>query len=208
MAALAEFTGLDSFSLTGLPMPVTIRLPEPLSDEELIAFSYRNRPFRIERNEDGDLEIMSPLGFDGGQREMFVMAKLFEWAEQHGGVCVSSNAGFTLPNGAVRSPDASWTSDARLSRLTDAERRGFAPICPEFLVEVRSETDRRSVLEAKMEMWIANGAQLAWMIDPYAATVSIYRPGSLPEVLERPDWVEADVAVPGFRLPTSRLWAK
>ena len=208
MAALAESVELESFSLTGLPMPVTIRLPESLSDEELIAFSRRNRPYRIERNEAGDLEIMSPLSFDGGQREMFVMRILGNWAETSDGVCVSSNAGFKLPSSAVRSPDASWTSNTRLSRLTDAERRGFAPVCPEFLVEVLSESDLRSVLEAKMEMWIANGAQLAWMIDPFAATVSIYEPGVLPKILTRPDWVEADVVVPGFRLATLRLWAK
>ncbi len=206
MAALAESVGLDSFSLTGLSMPVTIHLPKALSDEELLAFSSRNRPFRIERNENGDLEIMSPLGLDGGRREVFVMAKLFAWAEQYGGVCVSSNAGFKLPTGGVRSPDASWTSEARLSRLTDAERRGFAPVCPDFLVEILSETDRPSMLEAKMEMWMANGAQLAWMIDPFQATLTIYRPGETPRLLLRPDWVEADVVVPGFRLETLRLW--
>ena len=208
MAALAESVGLDSFSLTGLPMPVTIHLPEALNDEQLLAFSCRNRPSRIERNENGDLEIMPPLGLDGGQREVFVMAKLFEWAEQYGGVCVSSNAGFKLPTGAVRSPDASWTSETRLSRLTNAERRGFAPVCPEFLVEVLSETDRRPVLEAKMEMWMAAGAQLAWMIDPFAATLTIYRPDETPRQLLGPEWVEADVVVPGFRLETSRLWTK
>lgn len=208
MAALAEGVELENLSLTGLPMPVTIRLSEPLSDQELIAFSRRNQPYRIERNEEGELEIRSPLGFDGGQREMFVVAKLFAWAETSDGVCVTSNAGFKLPTGAVRSPDASWTSKARLSRLTDAERRGFALVCPEFLVEVVSETDRRSVLDAKMQMWIANGARLAWMIDPYAATVSIYRPGSSPQVLTRPDWVEAETVVAGFRLETSRLRAQ
>jgi Uma2 family endonuclease len=189
-------------------MPVTIRLSEPMSDQELIAFSYRNRPFQIELNANGELEIMSPLGFDGGRREVFVMAMLYAWVEEHGGVCASCDTGFRLPDNAVRSPDASWTSDARSNALTDAERRGFAPFCPEFLIEILSESDRRATLETKMEMWIANGAKLAWMIDPYAATVSVYKPGAAVEVLERPEWVEAGEPVAGFRLAMARLWAK
>lgn len=208
MAALAESIGSEYLSFEGLPMPLTIRLPEPISDEELIAFSRRNRPFQIERSANGELEIMSPLGFDGGQREVFAMAKLFAWAEIHGGVCASSDTGFKLADSAVRSPDASWVSQSRVDALTGDQRRRFAPICPEFLIEILSESDRRAVLEAKMDMWIANGALLAWMIDPFAATVSIYRPGTAAEVLARPDWVEAATVVLGFRLETFRLWAK
>lgn len=207
MAALAESVGLEYLSLAGLPVPLTLRLPVPLNDEELIAFSRRNRPYRIERNANGELEVMSPVGFEGGQRELFVMREIGDWAEVHGGVCVSSNAGFTLPDKSVRSPDASWISDSRVARLTDAERRGFAPICPEFLVEIRSESDQRTILEAKMDMWIANGAELAWLIDPFARTVSIYRPGRAVEVLQAPELVEADAVVPGFRLSMAKLWA-
>lgn len=187
---------------------MTIRLPEPLSDEELAAFSYRNRPYRIERNANGELEIMTPLNTKGGHREMFVGARLFDWAEMHGGIVVSSSSGFTLADSSVRSPDASWLSDSRWNALTDAEQRGFAPVCPEFLVEILSESDRRATLEAKMEIWLANGAQLAWMIDPFEASVSDYRPGQPVRVLSRPEWVEADAVVPGFRLEMARLWAK
>ena len=208
MAALAESVGLKFLSLAGLPTPVTLRLPVPLSDEELIAFSQRNRPYRIERNASGELEVMSPVGFEGGQRELFVMRVFGNWAEEHGGVCVSSNAGFTLPDKSVRSPDASWISEGRVAALSDAEKRGLAPICPEFLVEILSESDDRSTLEAKMLMWMGNGAQMAWMIDPFAATVSIYRPGRTVEVLEQPDNVEASDVVPGFRLFTEKLWQR
>lgn len=208
MAALAESFQLESLSLAGLPMPVTLRLAQPFNDLELMAFSRRNRPYRIERNERGELEIMSPVGFEGGQRELFAGARLLSWAEEHGGYCVSSNGGFTMPNGAVRSPDASWVSDARIDGLTEAEKRGFAPVCPEFLIEILSESDSRATLEEKMEMWVANGAQLAWMIDPFAAEILIYRPGKETKLLARPDWVEADAVVPGFRLEASRLWAK
>ena len=208
MAALAETVGLEYLSLAGLPTPVVLRLAVPLSDEELIGFSRRNRPYRIERNSNGELEVMSPVGFEGGQRELFVMRVLGNWAEEHGGVCVSSNAGFTLPDKSVRSPDASWISDTRVATLSDAERRGFAPICPEFLVAILSESDDRATLQAKMAMWISNGAQLAWMIDPFAATVSIYRPGRTVELLGCPDMVEAGEVVPGFCLSTGKLWKR
>jgi Uma2 family endonuclease len=208
MAALAESLQFEQLSLAGLTMPVTLRSAVPLSDQELIAFSRRSRPYRIERNAKGELEIMSPLGFEGGERELFVMRKLGDWADEHGGRCSSSNAGFTLTDKSVRSPDASWVSDIKINALNEAERRGFAPLCPDFLVEILSESDSRAKLEEKMEMWIANGAQLAWMIDPFAAELLIYRPGKETARLARPDWVEADAVVPGFRLETSRLWAK
>ena len=208
MATAAQIDLTQEMALVGVPLPVTLRPPMRLNDEELIAFSCRNKPFRIESNADGDLEIMSPVGFDGGKREMFVGAKLFEWAEHYGGTTVSPNAGFRLKDGSVRSPDASWISGASYTALSDVAKRGFAPICPDFLIEILSESDSRTTLEAKMEMWLANGAQLAWMIDPFAADLTIYRTGQAPESLLRPDWVEADTVVPGFRLETSRLWAK
>jgi Uma2 family endonuclease len=189
-------------------LPVTLRPSEPMTDQELITFSRRHRPYRIEQNANGELEIMSPLGFEGGQREMFVGRMLGNWADEHGGVCASPDTGFKLLSREIRSPDASWVSDARVAQLTDAEKRGFAPVCPEFLIEILSETDRRATLEAKMEMWIANGAQLAWMIDPFAATVCIYRPDTAVEVLERPEFVEAGEPVKGFRLAMARLWGK
>lgn len=208
MAALAESVGLEHFSLAGLATPLTIRLNTPMTDRELIAFSRRNRPYRIERNSKGELEIMTPLNTKGGYREIFVGARLLEWAEAHGGLVVSSSAGFTLADSSVRSPDASWVSDFRWNALTDAQQRSFAPVCPEFLIEILSESDSRSKLEEKMEMWIGNGAKLAWMIDPFAAELLIYRPGRETELLARPEWMEADAVVPGFRLETARLWAK
>ena len=206
MATFAQVDQMQECVLFGLPMPMTLRFPKALSDEELIAFSRRNRPFRIEENAQGELEIMSPVGFDGGQREIFVGARLFDWAEQNGGIALSSNAGFRMPDGSVRSPDAAWISDLQWQALSRDERRKFPPICPEFLIEILSESDSRSVLEAKMQMWLNNGAKLAWMIDPYARRLSIYRPGAEVEVLDRPESVEAGEPVVGFRLSTLLLW--
>jgi Uma2 family endonuclease len=208
MAALAESVGWEELTFAGLHLPVTVRLSAPMTDQELIAFSHRHRPYRMEQNANGELEIMSPLGFQSGQREMFTCRMLGNWANEHGGVCASPDTGFRLADDAVRCPDASWISDARAAALTEAQQRGFAPVCPEVLIEILSETDRRTTLEAKLEMWMANGAQLAWMIDPYAATVSIYRAGAGVEVLERPEVVEAGEPVAGFRLVMERLWDK
>jgi Uma2 family endonuclease len=208
MAALAECLDFEQLSLAGLAMPFILRPAVPLGDQELIAFSRRNRPYRIEQNAKGELEIMSPLGFEGGEREVFVMRKLGDWADLHGGRCPSSQTGFTLADSSVRSPDASWVSDALIDALAPRQRSSFPPVCPEFLVEILSESDSRSKLEEKMEMWIANGAQLAWMIDPFAAEVLVYRPGKEVERLARPEWVEAVEVVEGFRLEMARLWAK
>jgi Uma2 family endonuclease len=208
MAALAESVRLEHFSLAGLPMPATIRLSAPLNDDELLAFSLRNRPLRIERNSMGELEIMTPIGGKGSRGESYIIRELDFWAEKNGGASFSSNGGFSLPDGSMHSADAAWVSDERWNALSDDQQASYPPLCPDFVVELRSLTDRRTTIEAKMEMWIANGAQLAWMIDPFAATVSIYRPGVAVEVLSRPEWVEADSVVSGFRLETSRLWAE
>jgi Uma2 family endonuclease len=162
--------------------------------------------YRIERNAKGELEIMSPSGGKGSRWESRVIRELDFWAEEHGGASFSSNGGFHLPDGSVLSPDAAWVSDACWNALSDREQRKFPPICPEFVVEILSECDSQPVLATKMNSWIANGATLAWMIDPYATTVSIYRPGSAVEVLTKPDVVEAGEPVPGFRLNTMKLW--
>jgi Uma2 family endonuclease len=208
MAALAESCEVELLSLAGLTMPVTLRPAKPLTDQELIAFSRRNRPYRIEQNAKGELEIMSPAGSKGANREAYVIRALGIWTEQNGGMDFSSNGGFTLPDNALRSPDASWIAQTRWDALPEIDQEGYASACPDFLVEILSKTDSRTMLEEKMEMWIANGARLAWMIDPFAAEIIIYRPEKASERLMRPDWIEADEVVPGFRLETSRLWAK
>jgi Uma2 family endonuclease len=219
MAALAEFVVPQSparlvpdwvcgpLDFSGLPMPVVVRLEAPVTDEELLDLSRQNRTYRIERNAKGELEIMSPVASKGGHLEFFIAGELYLWIREHGGLAFSSSSGFTLPDRSVRSADLAWISESRWNALSEAQQSRYAAICPDFVTEILSETDRRATLEAKMEMWIANGAQLAWMIDPFAATVSIYRPEAAVEVLERPEFVEAGEPVAGFRLVMSRLWA-
>jgi Uma2 family endonuclease len=192
--------------LAGLSLPTRIRPPAAMSDEEMIALSRRNRPYRIERNPDGELEIVSPPGAQGSHWEAVAISELQRWTEFHSGISFSSNGGFTLPDGSMRSSDAAWVSEARWNALTKAQRRVYPALCPDFVIEILSATDSRKRLEAKMRMWIQNGARLAWTIDPYAATVRIYRPGKVAEMLERPDFVEAGEPVAGFRLSMPRFW--
>ncbi len=197
------------WSLTGLPLPLILRPPSPFTDDDLLLFSRQNRTYRIEKNADGDLVIMTPVGGSGGEWEAFVISELGYWAKETGGGHVfSSNTGFNLSDGSTLSPDASWVSNERWNTLTRKQREKFPPLCPEFVIEVRSGTDRVAALRDKMELWIANGAQLAWMIDPYAATLTIYRPDREPEVLHHPDAVEAEAPIAGFRLSLLTLWAE
>jgi Uma2 family endonuclease len=118
-----------------------------------------------------------------------------------------ANAGFTLPNGSVRSPDAAWVSNRRWDSLTEAEQEGYAPLCPEFVIELASPSDRIGDVKRKMvEEWLANGAELAWLIEPKARRVTIYRPGEESEVLVDPSSVQGTGCVAGFELVMERVW--
>ncbi len=206
MAAASQLDLTQEGAFAHLPMPFTWRPRVRMSDEELLAFSRLHRPFRIERTAQGELEIMSPTALEGGHFEIWIAGRLMNWAEEHGGLAFSPTSGFTLPDGSVRSPDASWVSQARWDVLSRKEQKGFGHICPEFLVELMSESDSRSTLEAKMNMWMANGAQLAWLIDPFARVVNVYRVGETTETLHAPEVLVADVAVVGFTLNVHKLW--
>lgn len=178
-----------------------------MSDEELMAFSQRHKPYRFERTKDGEIITMTPIGFLGGTHETYVAGALDRWAQEDGrGTAVGPNVGFNLPDSSCLAPDAAWIESTRLAALTPKQQAGFPPLCPDFLIEIRSQSDSRPTLEAKMQQWIANGAQLAWLIDPIDATVTIYRPNQPTETLERPDLVTAHAPIAGFTLRTTRLW--
>jgi len=196
-----------NLAFTESQLPVRIRFEQPLSDDALARFSSENDPLRIERDANGELIIMTPLHSDSGAIEGEVYRALGNWASDDGrGKSFGPNAGFTLPDGSMRAPDASWISLKRWNALTRAQQQSYAPICPEFVIEVRSNSDRLINLEAKMEMWIANGAELAWLIDPERKTVAIYRPGDQPELLHDPTSVQGTAPVAGFELILSRIW--
>ena len=198
-----------NLDLEGLTLPLRLRPAAPLSDLELQRFSSENKPYRIERNPQGELVIMTPVGGIGGTHEVYVSRMLANWAEeQEGGLTFGPNTGFNLADGSCYAPDAAWLARAAWDGLNYEQQSSFPPVCPSFIVEIRSRSDFRKMLEAKMSTWLENGAQLAWLIDPIDATVTIYRPGEAIETLERPDVVLGHAPVEGFQLKTTRLWPK
>jgi len=199
--------GRIDLSLAGLPFPITVRPPVRLTDEELLIFCESNEVMRVELEPNGDLTVMTPAGPESGNLNGLLTMHIGIWSETDGrGRFFDSSSGFRLPDGAMRSPDASWISHERIAALTRAERRGFWRICPEFVVELVSESDSRSTVEEKMRMWIGNGAELAWLIDPYSAEAIVYRPNAEPEKLTRPEYLIGEPPVAGLRLPLKRFW--
>jgi Uma2 family endonuclease len=199
--------GWMELSLAGLPFPITVRPPVRLTDEELMTFCASNEILRVELEPNGDLTVMTPAGPGSGNLNAYLTTQIGKWAEADGrGEHFDSSSGFRLPDGAMRSPDASWISHERISALTRAERRGFWRICPEFIVELVSDSDPRGTVEEKMRMWIGNGAQLAWLIDPCRAEAIVYRPNAEPEKLTRPEYLTGEPPVVGLRLPMKRFW--
>ena len=180
-----------------------LRLPPDLhlTDDRFYEFCRLNRELRIERTAQGGLVIMSPAGGDTSDKNAEITMQLRLWAKQEGtGRSFDSSGGFLLPNGATRSPDASWVRHDRLATLTAEERAKFLPLCPDFVVELRSPTDSLSALQDKMREYMDNGAQLGWLIDPLGDQVFVYRPGAPAERLEDPDSVSADPVLPGCHL--------
>lgn len=197
-----------NLALQDQELPVRLRFEHPLSDEELLRFCAANEGLRVERDKNGELIVMTPTGTEGGGVELDVAAELRDWARQEGrGRAFGPNAGVRVPDGSIRVADASWISWSRWNALSDKERQGFAPICPEFVIEVRSLTDRIHELREKMSMWLANGAELAWLIDPERKAVEVYRPGRAPEVLEGMSAVYGEGPVGGFVLELRRIWS-
>ena len=129
------------------------------------------------------------------------------WAERDGrGIACDSSTGYLLPNWGRRSPDASWTQLSRFRELSEESRSRFWHLCPDFVIEIRSSTDRTRVLQAKMEEWVENGAQLGWLIDPETETVTVYRPGREAEVATGVDSVTGEGPVAGFALDLRAVW--
>ena len=187
---------------------VLLRLPPDLqlTDDQFYEFCRLNRELRIERTAQGGLVIMAPAGGDTSDKNAEVTMQLRLWAKQdETGGTFDSSGGFVLPNGATRSPDASWVRNDRLAALTAEERARFLPLCPDFVIELRSPTDSLSTLQDKMREYLENGAQLGWLIDPLGGQVFVYRPSEPVERLEEPDSASADPVLPGFRLELAEI---
>jgi Uma2 family endonuclease len=187
-----------------LPRAITLHV----SQEQFEALSAANRDLRLERTAAGELIVMPPTGGETGYRNSKIVYFLVKWVEEQGGsgIPFDSSTGFRLPNGADRSPDASWVSQERWQTLTQEQRKGFVPLCPDFVVELRSESDSLTQLQAKMGEYLNNGARLGWLIDPHNRRVEIYRQGRDVEVLENPTSLSGEGVLPGFTLNLRRVW--
>ncbi|AFY38166.1 protein of unknown function DUF820 [[Leptolyngbya] sp. PCC 7376] len=189
--------------------PLTVSLPasKPMSQEEFYEFCLANRDLRIERTATGEVIVMPPAFSDTGNRNFNLAVQLGIWAEKDGtGLGFDSSAGFTLPNSAMRSPDASWMRKEKWEALSEEEKSSFAPVCPDFVIELRSKSDTLKGLQAKMEEYLKNGVALGWLIDRRNKTVYIYRPNQTPQILENPDVVNGDPELPNFQLPMAKIW--
>ncbi|MBI3651134.1 MAG: Uma2 family endonuclease [Acidobacteria bacterium] len=178
-----------------------------LSEEQFELLCRDNRDMRIELTAEGELLIMPPTGYMSGWRNSNLNYQLVAWSKANGtGICFDSSTLFTLPNGAKRSPDVSWIRLERCNALTEDEKEGFAPICPDFVIELRSPTDRLSTLQDKMLEYMENGAQLGWLIDPKSKQVFIYRPNQPVECLDNPATVSGELVLQGFVLNLAEIW--
>jgi Uma2 family endonuclease len=170
-----------------------------LTEEQFFQLCSDNCDLSMELTAQKELIIMTPVGLKSGWRENFLSTDLTNWARKDGtGLVASSSTLFTLSNGAIRGPDASWTLQDRLSAFSEDELEKFVHLCPDFVAEIRSPSNTLSELQEKMPEYIANGARLGWLIDPYEAGVYIYRPGQPLECLENPDTISGDPVLPGF----------
>jgi Uma2 family endonuclease len=172
-----------------------------LDEKQLFEFCQLNRDLRIERDADGALVLMAPAGGTSSARNLEVCRQLANWAQRDGsGIAFDSSVGFVLPNGAMRSPDASWVRRERWEALSVDQREKFPPLCPDFAVELRSASDRLPSLQRRLRELIRNGAQLGWLIDPRRRSVHVYRPGEAVHTLLAPSTISADPILPGFVL--------
>lgn len=193
--------------IEGRPLVLRVRPAIEMTPEQFFEFCRINRELRIERTAKGDLLIMSPTGGETGARNARLVAHLSIWAERDGrGVVFDSSTGFTLPNGATRSPDAAWVRRDRLAALSAEQRRQFLPLCPDFVIELVSPSDDRKAVEEKIGEYLANGVQLAWLIDPDQRQVVVYRPGLPADCLDSPDRVSGDPLLGGFVLELDPIW--
>lgn len=189
------------------PLVVHLRPIIHLTDDQFYELCRINRELRIERTAEGDLIIMPPAGGETGKRNSDLTAALVVWAKQdRTGVVFDSSTGFTLPNGAVRSPDAAWVKRSRLATLTPEQKKKFLPLCPDFVIELRSPTDSLTALQAKMQEYLDNGAQLGWLIDPEQRRVYLYRPNSPVEYWEDLTEISGDPVLPGLTLNLQEIW--
>jgi Uma2 family endonuclease len=198
---------LNQLELLSMTIPSTIALQ--VTPEQFMALALANRDLRLERTARGELVVNPPVGWETGAQNWKISGELYLWWCNCGepGKAFDSSSGFILPNGATRSPDTSWVSQERWDALSPEQKaETFAPICPDFVVELRSASDNLQPLREKMQEYLKNGARSGWLIDPGRRQVEIYRLGKEAEVLNNPVELSGEDVLPGFVLNLQRVW--
>lgn len=182
--------------------PVPIRLPgSGLSDLQFFEFCQLNKELRIERQADGKIIVMSPTSTVTGNQNFNLALEVGLWNRAvQLGLVFDSSTGFTLPGGAVRSPDVAWILKTRWEALTSREKAGFAAICPDFILELRSESDSLTELTAKMAEYLAAGCRLAWLVDPVSRKTTVFQPDAAAREVAFEDVLDGEAVLPEFRL--------
>ncbi|CAN5746364.1 Uma2 family endonuclease [soil metagenome] len=189
------------------PMVLHTRPALEMDEEQFFEFCRINQDWRIERTAEGDLEIMPPTGRETSNRNANLTMQVGIWTRRDGtGVTFDSNGGFILPNGAMRSTDASWVRRGRLTNLTVEQKQRFLPLCPDFVIELRSPSDPLPPLEAKMREYLENGARLGWLLDPEERKAHVYRSEEDARILENQQKVSGDPILQGFVLDLRPIW--
>lgn len=186
--------------MTTISLSLEPLIPE-LTHEQFYELCMANKDVVMERSPEGELIIMPPVGGESGEKEADYITDLNIWNRQTKlGKVFSSSTVFKLPNGGDRSPDAAWVQLERWNRLTPDQRRKFPPLCPDFVIELRSESDRLKPLQDKMQEYLASGLRLGWLINPQGQQVEIYRPGQIVDVVKFPALLSGEQVLPGFTL--------
>ena len=189
--------------------PDLINVTQPVTHEQFEQLCRKYRKLRLELTSTGELIVMPPTGAETGRSNAHLTYQLMAWTEKDAtGVCFGNTAGFILPNGAIRSPDGSWIKREKWDSLTDQQKKRFSPWCPDFVVELRSPSDRLSELRNKMLEFMENGASLGWLIDPSKRQVYVYRPNQEVITLDNPETVSGDPLLPGFTLILTKIWSE
>lgn len=194
-------------SLNKATLVVKGNLSDDMSDKDFFDFCQQNELFKIERDENKQIIIMPPTNTNTGRVNVNLLFELESWNRMKGeGVCFDSSTGFTLPDGSIRSPDASWISQEKWNQLNEKEKDEFAPICPDFVIELKSKTDNLQTLTTKMGKWIRNGCRLAWLINTENKMVHIFREGGKEDVIQGFDkLLFGENVLPGFEFNPEML---
>ncbi|MGB3670764.1 MAG: Uma2 family endonuclease [Phormidesmis sp.] len=179
-----------------------------VSQEQFAAIAQANPELRLELSAQGELIVMPPAESTSGRRNLTLSGQLAAWVEQNEdlGEGFDSSTGFTLPDRSIISPDAAWIKKSRWDALTPEEQDGFAPICPDVAIELRSKTDRLKAVREKMQMYLSNGVRLGVLLNPQKRGVELYRPDQAVEVLQKPSTVDLSEVMPNFILNLDRIF--